>query len=71
MNTPTPAIAPPPSPAAMPTLGSILGSVLGSVIVAKTGLSVDPVLAGSVITGITGVFTGLFHWIGTRIGANW
>lgn len=71
MNTPAPGGAPPTTPAALPTLGSILGSVLGTVVVAKTGLGADPVLAGTVLTGITGVFTGLFHWLGTKIGASW
>lgn len=70
MNTPSPGPAPP-TPAAIPTLGSILGSVLGTVVVAKTGLGADPILGGTVITAITGLFTGVFHWLGTKIGASW
>lgn len=71
MNTPSPGPAPPTTPAALPTLGSMLGSLVGTVIVAKTGLAADPVLAGTVLTGLAGLFTGVFHWLGTRIGASW
>ncbi len=71
MNTPQPSTGPPAPPAAIPTLGSIVGSVLGSVVAAKTGMGADPVVGATIITAITGVVTGLFHWLGTKIGASW
>ncbi len=73
MNTPnpsSPAVGPPTSPA-MPTIGSVIGSVLGGIVVTKAGLGADPVLGGTVLTGITAVVTGLFHWLGTRLGQSW
>lgn len=72
MNTPS--APPPPLPSGtpatttMPTLGSIVGSVAGSVAVAKMGVS-DPITAGTVITGVTALVTGLFHWLGVKFGS--
>jgi hypothetical protein len=67
-------VGPPSKPAtnsAAPTLGAVLGSVLGGVIAAKTGLATDPGLGVPLVSGITGLVTGLFHWLGTKIGADW
>ncbi len=68
MNTPAPA-PPGGTLTAAPTLGSIIGSVLGTVMVGATGVH-DPLLAGGIVTGITGLFTGLFHWLGSKIGQS-
>lgn len=70
MNTPTSLepLQPPPSVTqrTLPTVGSILGSVLGSVVVTKAGL--DPVTGTTVLAGLTALVTGLFHWLGSKIG---
>lgn len=68
MNTPVPPKSAPPP--ALPTLGAMLGSMVGSVVVAKGALT-DPVVAASVLTGITGLFTAVFHWLGAKIGQSW
>jgi cobalamin synthase len=77
MNTPAPLPSQPPttitsSPttATMPTLGSIVGSVVGSIIVAKTGQTTDPVTSGGIIATATAFFTGLFHWLGSKLGVS-
>lgn len=70
MNTPAPG-APPANHPAAPTLGSILGATLGTIVATKTGLGIDPVTGGLIISSITGVVTALFHWLGTKIGASW
>lgn len=70
MNTPNPVPSPAPATSGptMPTLGSVLGSVVGSVIVTKTGQASDPITAGSIVAATTAFFTGLFHWIGSKLG---
>jgi cobalamin synthase len=74
MNTPIPPVPGPvtmhPAQPVMPTFGSIIGSALGAVIVSKTGLQSDPVVAGTVVSGTTAFFTGLFHWLGTKLGVS-
>lgn len=75
-TAPPPTVNPPPSSttpvtATMPTLGAVVGSVAGSVLADKIGFT-DPVMAGTVLTGITAVVTALFHWLGSKLGQpNW
>jgi cobalamin synthase len=54
-----------------PTVGAIVGSLLGGVVAAKTGLQHNPDVAVPLVSAVTALSTGLFHWLGTKIGADW
>jgi hypothetical protein len=53
--------------ATLPTLGSILGSALGTIVAAKIAPG-DALFGPAIISAVTGLFTGLFHLIGTKLG---
>lgn len=53
--------------ATLPTLGSIVGGALGSILAAKLAPG-DPLVGPAIITAVSGLFTGLFHLLGTKLG---
>lgn len=71
MNTPIPAPQPVqqlnPIQASAPTLGAIIGSVLGGLAAAKSGIT-DPLSAQAIQVSVTAIVTGLFHWVGQKLG---
>lgn len=66
---PTPAPSTPltTTQAALPTLGAAVGGALATFINSKLG-PLDIVLSGTVTTLCTAAVTGLFHWLGTKLG---
>jgi hypothetical protein len=71
MTDPTPAPSPAPlnaTQAAAPTFGSIIGSALGAYLTSKLAPS-DPLLGSTIVTLVTGVVTGLFHLVATKLGS--
>jgi cobalamin synthase len=67
MNTPLSPRLPPATHPAAPTVGALVGSVLGGVFAARTGLANNPDLAVPAVAVVSALFTGLFHWLGTKI----
>ncbi len=71
MTDPTPPVTTPvpltATQATLPTLGSIIGSALGALITAKVAPH-DPLVGSTIVTLTTGLITGLFHLVGTKLG---
>ncbi len=65
---PSPPIALTTTQAAAPTLGSIIGSALGAYLTSKLAPS-DPLLGSALVSVVTGVVTGLFHLVATKLGS--
>lgn len=68
MNTPPGTDPPSTTHPTAPTLGAVIGAAIGTALVTVTGLEKQPVLAGALVTGVVGLFTSVFHWIGTKAG---
>jgi hypothetical protein len=53
--------------AALPTLGATIGSAVGALVAAQFGGN-DPLIGHTITAVITGIFTAVFHWAGTKLG---
>lgn len=53
--------------ATAPTLGSLLGSALGVFLATKSGAA-DPLVGNAIVVATTTFVTGLFHWLGGKLG---
>jgi cobalamin synthase len=53
--------------ATLPTLGATLGATVGAVVGAKLAPG-DALVGHAISVAVTALFTGLFHYIGTKLG---